>query len=57
MVRNAIHVLAMTINLIPPFIMREIGINVRDTPKIQMKSPTEADHAITFPGDEFFVSP
>ena len=36
-------------NLVPPFMLREAGIEVRDTPKIQLENPTEADHAITFP--------
>ena len=34
-VRNALHVPSMRNNLIPPFIMREAGIRVNDTPKIQ----------------------
>ena len=55
LVRNAIHVPAMSNNLIPPFIMREHGIAVRDTPKIQLKHPTEDDHAITFPDDGFRI--
>ena len=48
-VLNALHVPSMDNNLLPPFMLRENGIEVRDTPKIQMEQPTEADHAITFP--------
>jgi hypothetical protein len=47
-IRNAIHVPAMTNNLIPPFIMREGGIIVNDVPKIHMRSPDESHHAIIF---------
>ena len=49
LVLNAIYIPAMKNNLLPPFIMREAGIIVRDTPKIQLTNPTEMDHAITFP--------
>ena len=36
-------------NLIPPFILREAGVQVRDTPKIHVDDPTVSDHAITLP--------
>ena len=36
-VRNALHVPSMEHNLIPPFIMREAGLIVNDTPKIHTK--------------------
>jgi hypothetical protein len=45
-VRNALHVPNMENNLIPPFMMREVGLQVRDTPKIHVKDPMEDDHAI-----------
>jgi hypothetical protein len=48
LVRNALHVPAMNNNLVPPFIMREAGIKVRDTPKIQIAEPTVEDHTISF---------
>jgi len=44
-------------NLLPPFMMREAGVDVRDTPKIQVEDPTEEDHAITFPETGFRSSP
>lgn len=47
-IRNAIHVPSMNNNLIPPFMMREAGIQVKDVPKIQTLDPTEDDHAIVF---------
>ena len=39
----------MQTNLIPPFILREAGIRVHGTPKIQMDDPTIEDHSIYFP--------
>jgi hypothetical protein len=53
--RNALYVPSMDYNLIPPFMMREAGIIVRDTPKIHMEEPTEEDHAITFPETGFSI--
>ena len=47
MVKNALLVDSMRVNLIPPFIMRENGINVKDTPKIHIDDPTPDNHAIT----------
>jgi hypothetical protein len=48
-IRNALHVPSMTNNLIPPFMMREAGITVHDTPKIQVSDPDGNDHSIFFP--------
>ena len=48
-IRNALYVPSMVNNLIPPFIMQEKGIQVRDTPKINVNDPEPADHAIVFP--------
>jgi hypothetical protein len=55
LVRNALHVPAMENNLIPPFIMREAGITVNDTPKIQLPEPTVDDHAIIFEEGTFKI--
>ena len=52
-IRNTLHVPSMQTNLIPPFIMREAGINVHDTPKMQMDDPTNEDHSIDFPETRF----
>ena len=49
--RNVLHVPSMDHNMIPPFIMREAGLTVNDTPKIHIKEPTLLDHAIIC--DEF----
>ena len=47
-VRNALHIPSMDNNLIPPFIMREAGISVNDTPKIHVQDPSCDDHSIYF---------
>jgi hypothetical protein len=54
-IRNALHVPSMRNNLIPPFIMREAGIKVHDTPKIQVTDPTVDDHSICFPETGFRI--
>jgi hypothetical protein len=45
----------MEYNLLPPFVMREDGIIVRDTPKSHMEEPTEEDHTLTFPETGFRI--
>jgi hypothetical protein len=55
LIYNAIHVPAMTHNLIPPFVMREAGIVVNDVPKIQVPEPSENDHAIIFHETNFRI--
>ena len=54
-IRNALYVESMVNNLIPPFIMRESGIQVNDTPKIQIESPGVDDHSILFPSTSFRI--
>ena len=54
-IRNALHVPSMTNNLIPPFIIREAGVILNDTPKIHVKDPTADDHALIFPSDDFRI--
>ena len=48
-IRNALFVPAMTNNLIPPFILREKGIQVCEVPKIHAKEADVNNHAIEFP--------
>lgn len=48
LVRNALHVPTMKNNLLPPFMLREAGIQVNDVPKIQVNGATEDDHSIFF---------
>ena len=45
---NAQHVPLMDHNLIPPFMLREMGVTVNDVPNIHKEDPTVDDHAITF---------
>ena len=47
-IRNALHIPSMANNLILPFMLREVGIKVKDTPKIHCDNPTVRDHAIKF---------
>jgi hypothetical protein len=55
LVRNALHVPAMEQNLIPPFVMREAGIVVNETPKIHVNDPTVEDHSIYFEESNFRI--
>ena len=54
-IRNALHVKSMEHNLIPPFIMREAGVEVNDTPKIQCDGPSATDHSIYFKETDFRI--
>ena len=45
---TALYVPSMDNNLIPPFMLREMGVTVNDAPKIHNEDPTVDDHAITF---------
>ena len=47
-IRNRLHVPAMVHNLIPPFIMRELGVIVNDMAKIHLNNPMEEDHSLFF---------
>eukprot|EP00957_Ditylum_brightwellii_P024940 1885715-Ditylum_brightwellii.AAC.1 len=55
-VRNVLHVPSMQNNLIPPFIIREIGIEVNGVPKIQVNDPNERDHSIYFKKTGFHIA-
>jgi hypothetical protein len=55
LIRNALYVLSLDHNLLPPFVIREAGVIVKDTPKIQLDDPTEEEHAITFPKTGFRI--
>jgi hypothetical protein len=54
-IQNALHVPSVRSNLLPPFILREAGIRVRDTPKIQVNDPAVKDHSIFFPETSFRI--
>jgi hypothetical protein len=54
--QNALHLPSMKNNLIPPFVMREAGIrDNNDTPKIQTSDPTQEDHSVYFPDNDFRI--
>jgi hypothetical protein len=55
LIRNALYVPSLYHNLLPPFMMREAGVIVKDNPKIQLDDPSEEDHAITFPETGFRI--
>ena len=45
-IRNELHVPWMNHNLLPPFILREEGVEVNETPKIHVKNITVEHHSI-----------
>ena len=47
-VQNVLYIPSMDNNLIPPFILREAGLEVKDTPKIHINDPTANDHSLAF---------
>ena len=47
-VTNALYIPTLDNNLVPPFILREAGLQVKDVPKIHVNDPDISDHAITF---------
>ena len=53
---NALGVPSMEHNLVPPFILRETGLEVNDTPKIQLKYPKIHDHSIYFPSSDVGIT-
>jgi hypothetical protein len=54
-IRNMLYVPSMKNNLLPPFILRQAGIKLNDTPKIQVDAPTVEEHSIMFPETGFRI--
>ena len=54
-IRNALHIPSMKHNLVPPFMIREEGIQVNGTPKIQVNDPMTSDHSIYLPETDFRI--
>lgn len=54
-IRNALYIPSMHHNLLPPFILREAGIQCNDVPKIHVDNPTIDDHSIYFPDINFRI--
>ena len=46
LMRNALYVPELKMNLIPPFIMREGGLEVDECPKSQAQIPTVSNHSM-----------
>ena len=44
--RNILYVPAIQHHVISPFMMREVGIKVNDTPKIHLDEPDKSDHSV-----------
>jgi hypothetical protein len=55
LIQNALYVPSLDHNLLPPFMMREAGVIVKDAPKIQLEDPSKEDHALTFPETGFRI--
>ena len=55
LLRNALYMPTMTINLIPPFLMRCGGVIVNDVAKIHCDQPTTLDHCISFRNHELTI--
>ena len=46
LMRNALYIPDLDINLLPPFIVREAGISLNEFPKSQTIDPTVEDHSM-----------
>ena len=55
LIQNALHIPSMANNLILPFMLREAGLKIKDTPKIHCDDPMVRDHAIEFPETGFKI--
>jgi hypothetical protein len=53
--RNTLYVPSMKHNLLPPFVLREAGIKLNDTPKFQLDDPTIEEHSMLFPETGFRI--
>ena len=54
-IRNMLHSESMPNNIIPPFMVRESGIVINGTLKIQVDYPSVEDHSIDFPEENFRI--
>lgn len=53
--RNALSVPSISNNLLPLFLLREAGLQVKEVPKIHIDHPGVEHHAITFPDTNFCI--
>ena len=49
--KEALYVLEMKYNIIPPFLMREAGLIVDDLLQVQSLNPTKNHHSMHFPDE------
>ena len=49
---NALHMKWMRVNLIPPFMLRLVGLEVNGCPKFLAKKPGLEHHSVFFPKDD-----
>jgi hypothetical protein len=54
-IRNTLYIQSMKNNLLPPFILRQAGIELNDTPNIQVDAPTAEEHSIMSPQTGFRI--
>jgi len=54
--QNALYLPNIQHNLIPPFIMREAGLQVSEIAKIHTKEPLKSDHCIILDSDQLHIS-
>ena len=55
MIYNALYIPANEDNLLTPFLVREAGVRLNETPKIQVVEPSVEDHALYFPDDDLRI--
>ena len=53
--QDAIYAPNMDHNLVPPFMLREAGVEVSTTPKCQTKEPDESTHSLYWPKQEIRI--
>ena len=54
-VRKALHAPSMNHNLIPPFMLRTVGVIVNDVPKIHCEDPAVDNHCISFDNSDLWI--
>ena len=55
LIYNALYVPVNEDNLLTPFLVREAGIQLNETPKIQMKEPSQDDHSLYVEEDDLRI--
>ena len=55
LMRNALYIPELEINLLPPFIVRESGNQINECPKIQTSDPSIDHHSMYIPSCELRI--